>query len=136
MPPERVPAPVVDFGGADPASAFNLEYRPADATACPHLALGVMLRAGLEGIRGELDPAPVLSLDPAELSEADRRALALPEIPACLEEALGALENDEVVRSWFSKRLVECYLGVKRAELAVVEDLSETEAFAAYAEVY
>jgi glutamine synthetase len=39
--------PVPRIGKSDPAKAFNIEYRPADATACPHLALwcGLALKA-------------------------------------------------------------------------------------------
>ncbi len=57
--------PVNRVGKPDPAKAFNIEYRPADATAGPHLALGVMVRAGLEGIRQKLPAPPLFSGDPA-----------------------------------------------------------------------
>ena len=32
----------VMIGGRDPAAQFNIEYRPADATASPHLALAAI----------------------------------------------------------------------------------------------
>ena len=30
---------------------YNLEYRPVDSTSCPYLVLGLLVRAGLQGIR-------------------------------------------------------------------------------------
>src|SRR5690606_19084505 len=46
--------PLFDTPGADPARQFNFEYRAADAIANPYLQLGVLIRAGLEGLRRDL----------------------------------------------------------------------------------
>jgi glutamine synthetase len=43
--------PVSERPGADVAKSFNLEFRAADAAAAPYLALGAMVRAGLDGLR-------------------------------------------------------------------------------------
>ncbi len=75
--------PISRIGGSDPAQGFNIEYRPADATACPHLVLGVMVRAGLEGLRAKLPPPPLFSGDPASLSNDERIAKGLQRLPAC-----------------------------------------------------
>src|SRR5262249_27144677 len=37
-----------------PARQFNVEYRVADATASPHIALGAVLHAGVDGIHRKL----------------------------------------------------------------------------------
>src|SRR5580692_11466 len=39
------------LSGRNAASQFNVEYRAADATACPHLVLAAVARAGLEGVQ-------------------------------------------------------------------------------------
>src|SRR5262249_30218092 len=65
----RIP-PVVTLGGVEPASQLRLEYRAADAAANPYLALGALVRAGLEGLRQELQPPPVLRDDPSHLDDA------------------------------------------------------------------
>src|SRR3712207_2762199 len=88
----RIP-PTTDFAGADPARQFNLEFRAADAAACPHLALAVLVLAGLRGIREELPEPPLVEGDPSELDEAERRRLGIRPLPASLEEALEALEE-------------------------------------------
>ena len=39
--------------------------------------------------------------DPSKLAEGELERLGVRPLPASLEEALGALESDGVVRSWF-----------------------------------
>ena len=129
----RIP-PVVS--GSDPARQLNLEFRAADAAACPHLALAVLVLAGLEGIQKDL-PAPTLvEGDPSELDEGERDRLGIRPLPLSLGEALDALEADETVRSWFSKDLFDCYVGVKRAEMGLLEDTDPEEACKRYGRVY
>jgi hypothetical protein len=57
-------------------------------------------------------------------------------LPGNLEEALQALEKDEVVTSWFDPNLVETHLAVKRAELGAVADLDPAEQCGMMARVY
>jgi glutamine synthetase len=62
----RIP-PLLTLGGADPAGQLHIEYRGADASANPYLALGAIVRAGLEGVRAQLPAPPILDRDPAQL---------------------------------------------------------------------
>lgn len=131
----RIP-PTANASGADPARQFNLEYRAADAAACPHLALAVLVLAGLRGIREELPEPPLVKGDPSELDEGERRRLGVRPLPRSLEEALGALERDETVRSWLSKDLFDCYVGVKRTEISLLEGAEPEEICERYGRVY
>lgn len=130
----RIP-PLVSFSGEDPARQYNIEFRAADAAACPHLALAVLLLAGLHGILEEL-PEPPLAANPAELGEDELRRLRARRLPASLDEALAALESDEVARSWMPDLLLECYLSVKRAEISLLEGVESAEACKRYRDVY
>ncbi|MDQ6817168.1 MAG: glutamine synthetase family protein, partial [Actinomycetota bacterium] len=94
-------SPVVEMPGHDPARQHNLEFRAADATACPYLALGAIVRAGLEGVRQRLERPPILSLDPSSLTAAELSEYGAPTMPATLAEALGRLHEDETARGWF-----------------------------------
>ncbi len=70
----RIP-PLIALGGAEPARQMRLEYRGADASANPYLALGALLRAGLAGVRDEL-PAPAAARGrPRDARRRARRAL-------------------------------------------------------------
>ncbi|MFE1177116.1 glutamine synthetase family protein [Streptomyces sp. NPDC058773] len=123
--------PTTQLAGADPAAQFNLEYRAADATANPWLALGVLLRAGLEGLVRDYDVPTVWPED------TDDSVLAgVPALPSSLEEALHALEADEVVRSWFDPRLLATHLSVKRSELAQLAGLDDAARIRKVADVH
>jgi glutamine synthetase len=131
----RIP-PLVGFAGGDPSRQLNLEFRAADAAACPHLALAVLVLAGLRGIGEGLPEAHLINGDPSELAEGELERLGVRPLPASLEEALGALESDGVVRSWFSEDLLDCYLGVKRTEISLLEGASPEEACERYLSAY
>jgi len=123
--------PTTQLTGSDPAAQFNLEYRAADATANPWLALGVLLRAGLEGLVRDYDEPTVWPED------TDAAVLdGVPALPSSLEEALHALESDEVVRSWFDPRLLATHLSVKRSELAQLAGLDDTARIRKVADVH
>ncbi|MEJ7843250.1 MAG: hypothetical protein WKF95_15910, partial [Rubrobacter sp.] len=115
---------------------FNLEFRAADAAACPHLALAVLVLAGLRGIREKLPEPSLVEAGPSGLDEEACRRLGIRPLPASLEEALEALEGDETVRSWLSRDLFDCYVGVKRAEILLLEDADPKEICERYLRVY
>ena len=74
----------------------------------------LVLRAGLEGLRNDFDPAPVID---GELDlEAEHQNL--PELPSSLEEALQVLETGTNVQTWFSEDFISNYLAVKRDEIS------------------
>jgi len=122
--------------GHDPARAFNMEFRAADATASPHLALAVLIRAGLEGLRGNLPQPPIAKGDPGEMTARERERLGIRRLPGCLPDALGALAADRVVKGWFSPTFLECYLAMKHKEIEIVESLEGQALCDRYAAVY
>lgn len=131
----RIP-PTTSAPGADPARQFNLEFRAADAAACPHLALAALVLAGLRGIREELPEPPLVEGGPSGLDQEASHRLGIRPLPASLEEALGALEEDETVRSWLPPDLFDCYVGVKRSEISQLEGVDWAEICERYGRVY
>lgn len=112
--------PVVGHDPAARARQFNVEFRVADATASPYLALAALVCAGLDGIRRQLnlDSVPTRSL------------------PIDLATALSLLEANEAVTEWFGSEFLEAYVLFKRAEIAGLRELDEGEICRRYAEVY
>ena len=97
------------------AEAKRVEFRPPDPTANPYLAFSALMMAGLDGIRNEIDPGPPLDGDLFELPAAD--LADLPRVPASLEEALDALEDDHeflLAGGVFTRDLIETWLELKR----------------------
>ena len=82
----------IPLTGSDP-KAKRLEFRPGDALANPYLAFSAMVLAGLDGIKKQIDPGEGTEID---LFEASAEELSrIPTVPASLNEALEALENDK-----------------------------------------
>lgn len=128
--------PVTANDEAAKAQQFHFEFRAADAAANPHLLLAVLIRAGLQGIEEGLAPPPPTQDD---LSLADTEHLAqrsIVRLPTTLPEALKKLDESDRVRGWLPPGFVDIYLAHKRGEMAFLEDKSEDEIFAAYANAY
>jgi glutamine synthetase len=128
--------PIVMRPGADPARQANIEYRAADATANPYLALAVILSAGLAGLRQQLPLPPLLNGDPSALDEAARERLGVHRLPESLPAALDAFLADPVMAVTIPAVLRDCHAAVKRKELELVADLTPEELCRRYATIY
>jgi glutamine synthetase len=109
--------------GDDPlqrARQFNIEYRVADATSSPYLALAMLVQAGLDGVRHQRQIEPTSALP----------------LPDSLGAALECLEASQAAAEWLGADLLAAYLQFKRAEIQGLDTLSETEICRRYAEVY
>jgi glutamine synthetase len=114
----RICSPMRD----DPAGSVNLELKPSDSSANPYLALGACIYAGLDGIRRKLDPGEAVNVDPATLTDDQRRAVGAHRLPASLAEALDALEADELLMESLGDLRRRAYLAVKRSDVAAFAD--------------
>ncbi len=104
------------FWGSEMAST-NLEFRPADSSSNPYIALGGIIAAGLDGIRRGLMPAAGLRIDedPARLTPDELAARSIKRLPATLLEAIHALEADTVLSDAMGPLLTDSYLTVRKA---------------------
>ena len=111
------------------ASGGRFEYRGVDSSCNPYLTVATLLRAGLDGVRRELDPGPA----PAgqHLRPAARRARRSRRCPTAWARRSSALAADEVVRSAMPGRLYKVFNHYKRDEweryLAAVTDWERDE---------
>jgi glutamine synthetase len=128
--------PVFAMAKEDAAQQFNVEYRVADATASPHMVLGALLHAGLDGIREKLSLAPPPQKGLWEMTDAAREAAGFRQLPQRLDDALALLEGTKAARAWFGEELLSAYLQLKRAEIGAVSGLAEDEIINRYVEVY
>jgi len=102
----------------DAGSSVNLELKPSDSSANPYLALGALIYAGLDGIRGKFDPGEAVQVDPSTMSESDRARAGVHRLPASLNAALDALLTDELLMDVLGPLRATAYLAVKRSEAA------------------
>jgi glutamine synthetase len=92
----------------------RLELRCPDPSSNPYLATAVMLMAGLDGIRQQLElPEPVEET----LVRRDRSRLRMLEmLPTSLGEALDVLGQDDVILSALGQYISDRYQAAKRQE--------------------
>ncbi|HGN1060487.1 TPA: glutamine synthetase, partial [Pseudomonas aeruginosa] len=128
--------PVVSVGGKPLGKQYNLEFRPMDATACPHLAMAAVLIAGRLGIERRLPLRALADVDPHGLSDEERQARGIQTLPATLGDALDCLQRDETLCAELPKPLLDTYLAMKRHELALTAGLSDDDLCRHYAELY
>jgi glutamine synthetase len=128
--------PVISMGGKPKAAQFNLEFRPMDATASPHLAMAAVLIAGRLGVEEKLTLSAVTDVDPHGLSEAEREGLGIKPLPASLDEAQKLLHADTKLCSQLPPALLETFYAIKRQELALTHELTEEQLCESYATFY
>jgi glutamine synthetase len=128
----RLVSPVA---GAESATA-NVELKPVDVTANPYLALAAVLAAGMDGMDRSLDPGEPTEVDPATLSEEERTSRGIRPLPASLDQALNALENNEVLIEALGAPLVRTHLAVARAQAEIAREIPPEEVAATAAMIY
>lgn len=124
--------PTNEIDGRDPKSQLHFEFRGGDIGANPWLLLGIILRAGLEGLRAGLEPADVVE---GEL-DLDGEHADTTVLPADLGAAIDALLEDKVVCSWFSPEFLQTFEAIKRNEIEQLEGLTPEERCKVYSNVY
>jgi glutamine synthetase len=101
---------------ANRSGTTRVEFKPADNTTNPYLALLGLLGAGMDGVERELEPGEPLNQDPGNLDDDELAARDIERLPTTLEEALDALEDDDTLRETMGEDLFESYVEVKRSE--------------------
>ncbi|HUI08965.1 MAG TPA: type I glutamate--ammonia ligase [Bacteroidota bacterium] len=93
----------------------RVELRCPDPSCNPYLAFAVMLGAGLDGIRRELN-VPEATEENIYLEADDRRPEDVRVLPGSLEEAIAEMEKDTVVRDSLGAHICERFISAKRLE--------------------
>jgi len=118
------------------APQFNVEYRPAGATASLYLALGAIIFAGVEGMRREPGFVQPPDHQPEAVSEHFMPDSPAAPLPRSLDDALAMLEAVAEARDWFTPLHFDAYIRAKRAEAANTTNLTPVALCARYAEAY
>lgn len=113
---------------ASRGSATRVELRSPDPTANPYLLLACCLRAGLDGIKKGLTPPASVDENIFAMSEKELEERGIGALPANLNEALHALEQDEIIKDILGPHIVENYILAKQKEWKeYCENVSEWE---------
>ena len=99
------------------AESTNVELKACDSSSNPHVALGGVIAAGLDGIDRGLEPPPPVTVDPHTLDDAGRAAAGATRHPRSLAEAIAHLRQDRVLLEALGDRLAASYIAVKESDI-------------------
>ena len=128
--------PVTAKEPTDIARQYNIEYRAADAAACPHLALAAVVHAGCQGIEEELPAPEPTEEDLSLLSAADLSKRGFVRLPETLNEALNRFIENDTVRGWFPDTFASVYKAHKESEISHLTDMDTAARCQLYEAVY
>jgi glutamine synthetase len=94
----------------------RVELRSPDPTCNPYLEMALCLAAGLDGIKKGMEPAPAFDNNVFELSDAELAELGIDCLPASLEEAVKASEEDPFIRETVGEHVFNAYTEGKKNE--------------------
>ncbi|MFC5542164.1 MAG: type I glutamate--ammonia ligase [Bacilli bacterium] len=94
----------------------RIELRNPDPSANPYLALAVMLAAGLDGIKNKLTLCDPVNSNIYTMDEQQLDDLNIKSLPSNLEEAINALEQNEVIKAALGEHITTHFIEAKRIE--------------------
>ena len=98
------------------AVGTRLELRSPDPACNPYLALAVMFKAGLDGVKQGLEPPRQAGTAVYRMTPEERRQMGIQPLPRDLGEALDAMEGDDVVQGALGEHIFTRFLEAKRIE--------------------
>ena len=98
------------------AASTRIEYRAPDPAANPYLAFSVMLAAGLKGIEQGYELPSEASSNVFELTDEERAAEGIIQLPQSLSDALDTMAKSELVAEALGEHIFEWFLRNKRQE--------------------
>ncbi len=102
---------------ASRGAGTRIELRCPDPSCNPYLELAVLLAAGLDGIKNNLEPVEGITDENIfSLTEDERIEQGIESLPGNLHEAIRALKADEYVKSVLGEHVCKSYIAGKMSE--------------------
>lgn len=94
----------------------RVEVRSVDPAANPYLAMAVLLKAGLDGIKNKLTPPHAVDRNIYVMSKEEREEEGIIDLPSTLAHALDLMQKDEVIVSALGEHIIEHFVEAKEIE--------------------
>ena len=94
----------------------RIELRSVDPSANPYLAMAVILAAGLDGIKNELQPPAPVDRNIYVMNAEERKAHGIDNLPGSLDAALKALDEDAIIKAALGEHIYENFKEAKEVE--------------------
>ena len=111
--------------GPSASRSANVEWKSVDPAANPYLVMGALIAAGLDGVRRNSSLPPPVGVDPATLSEDERRERDVRRLPKTLPVAAEAFASSKVLREAMGDFLHDCVAYVRREEAEAASGVDE-----------
>ena len=92
------------------------EVRCPDPACNPYLAFAMMLGAGLDGIKNDMQAPDSVDLDIFEMTPAEKEAAGIESLPANLQEAVEAFKASPISKEALGEHIFEKYVEGKEKE--------------------
>ncbi len=97
-------------------NSTRIEIRSIDPACNPYLSFALLLAAGLKGIEEGYELPPGAEDDVWSLTDAERRALGITQLPQSLGQAITLMERSELVAQTLGEHVFDFFLRNKRQE--------------------
>ncbi len=94
----------------------RVEVRSVDPAANPYLAMAVLLKAGLDGIKNKMTPPAPVDRNIYVMNKQERVEEGIKDLPATLAAALDELKKNEVMVSALGDHIFEHFIEAKEIE--------------------
>lgn len=94
----------------------RIEVRSVDPAANPYLAMAVLLKSGLDGIKNKLNVSAPVDRNIYVMNKQEREEAGIIDLPGTLKQALENLVSDEVMTSALGEHILEHFLEAKEIE--------------------
>jgi glutamine synthetase len=94
----------------------RIEVRSPDPSCNPYLAMAVMLKAGLDGIKNKIVPPPPVDKNIYKLTAEEKKEMEIKSLPGSLAEALDNLEKNKVMQAAIGSHIYSRFIDAKRIE--------------------
>nr|WP_295972479.1 type I glutamate--ammonia ligase [uncultured Bacillus sp.] len=94
----------------------RIEVRSVDPSANPYLAMAVLLRAGLDGVKNKITPPAPVDRNIYAMDREERLAEGVTDLPASLVAALEEFKSDEIMVDALGSHIVEHFIEAKEIE--------------------
>jgi glutamine synthetase len=115
------------IGGPSNPHGANVEVKVIDPSANPYLATAAILGLALDGIDRKLALPPETTVDPATLTDDERKQAGMVLLPSSQVEALDALDQSSLLRGILGDETVGAVVAVRRYEHENYGDLPPEE---------
>lgn len=94
----------------------RIELRSPDPSCNPYLALAVIIKAGLDGIKKNMMPCEPVDKNLYEITIEERLEVGIETLPQSLREALSELKKDDLIKEALGQHIYDRFIEAKKLE--------------------